>query len=101
LLVVSECVQVIGNFLLDPGLDFVAESMDGDHVLDQADADAAGDAADVVLLQDLADGGAKRRNFKTYASGYLNQPRSRRFLAENRNFKTHAGLPEKPRDIEP
>ena len=45
------------NLGFDLRFGFGAESVDRHHVLDQADADASGDAADIVLLQDRADGG--------------------------------------------
>ena len=50
-------IQIRVDFFFDLLLELGAEGVDGDHVLEQADADAAGDAADLVFVQDLPDAG--------------------------------------------
>jgi len=46
----------LSDFLFDLRFSLWAQGVDGNHVLDQADTDAAGDAANIMLLQDHADG---------------------------------------------
>jgi hypothetical protein len=50
-------IQICVDFLFDLLFDLGAKGVDGDHVLEQADADAAGDAADLVFIKDFPDPG--------------------------------------------
>jgi hypothetical protein len=54
--------KVCADLLLDLYFDRLAEGVDRDHILDQADSDSTVDTADILCLQNLADDGMFRND---------------------------------------